>query len=266
MRPNVHLGCGLTGLGTLEPTSVGLVLSDLPSGETRAPFDSKILAPDLPIFWARAWRCLKPRGNVVLIASSLPFAAELIASQGEQYRYDLVWSKTIKTGFLNSKHRPLRSHEFILVFSRGAGTYNVQMQQSSVPVSSNGDKGSLGSENYGSGRFKPINPNSGRGSSGENYDTSGSASGGTKGKSRVGATDRFPSSVLHFGSLGVRHKDRRHPQQKPEALLRYLVRTYSKPGELVVDPLAGSGSTGVAALAEGRSFKGWDSDPRFGNQ
>src|ERR1700677_100368 len=257
----VKLGCGLTGLRDLSPWSVGLVLTDLPSGETRAPFDVKLRDPGYNIFWARAWRSLKPKGNVVLIASSLTFAAELIASQREQYRYDLIWSKSIKTGFLNSKHRPLRSHEFVLVFSRERATYNVQMLGGQIPVSGNGDKGSKGSENYGSGKFKPIHFSSGRGSSSENYDPSGT---GSRGKSRAGATDRFPSSVLHFNSLGVRHKDRRHPQQKPVELLRYLVRTYSNVGDLVVDPFAGSGSTGVAAEAEGRRFTGWDSDPRFG--
>ena len=41
----VQLGDGIEGLGLLAPGSVDLVLSDLPSGETRAPFDKK---PDLP--------------------------------------------------------------------------------------------------------------------------------------------------------------------------------------------------------------------------
>ena len=255
-----HLGDGLRGLASLKAGSVGLVLSDLPSGETNAKFDRKIAGPDLPIFWSRAWRALKRGGNVVLFASSLPFAAEVIASEPESYRYDLVWSKSIKTGFLNAKHRPLRSHEFILVFSQERATYNPEMVGGSVPVSSNGHKGSKGSENYGTGKFKPIHFNQKRGSSGENYGTTNDA----KGRSRVGATDRFPSSVLTYNSLGVRHEDRRHPQQKPVELLRALVRTYSKPGELVVDPFAGSGSTGVAAIAEGRRFVGWDSDPRFG--
>lgn len=255
------LGDGLKGLASLEPGSVGLVLSDLPSGETAAKFDRKIAPPDLPVFWARVWRSLKPSGCVVLFASSLPFAAEVIASQPEVYRYDLVWSKSIKTGFLNARHRPLRSHEFILVFFCNRATYNLQMLGGRAPVSSNGVKGSKGSENYASGRFKPIHVNSGRKGSGENYGASG---GKGVGKSRVGATDRFPSSVLHYGSVGVRHEDRSHPQQKPVDLLRLLVRTYSNGGELVVDPFAGSGSTGVAAVAEGRRFRGWDSDPRFG--
>jgi hypothetical protein len=47
-----------------------------------------------------------------------------------------------------------------------------------------------------------------------------------------------------------------HPTVKPVELLRYLVKLITPPGGLVLDPFAGSGSTGVAALAEGREFLG----------
>ena len=53
-------------------------------------------------------------------------------------------------------------------------------------------------------------------------------------------------------------------QRNGAGCLRWLVRTYSEPGDLVVDPCAGSGSAGEAAHAEGRRFRGWDTDARFG--
>ena len=49
-----------------------------------------------------------------------------------------------------------------------------------------------------------------------------------------------------------------YPTEKPVELLRVLVEQSSQPGELVVDPFAGSGSTGVAALLSGRRFWGCD--------
>lgn len=49
---------------------------------------------------------------------------------------------------------------------------------------------------------------------------------------------------------------RHHPCQKPIPLLRYLIRQLTDPGDVVLDPCMGSGSTGVACLAEGRSFLG----------
>lgn len=81
---------------------------------------------------------------------------------------------------------------------------------------------------------------------------------------RVLKTDRYPTSVLHFASVGTTAKERVHPQQKPVPLCRYLVETYSAPGDLVVDPCAGSGAVGGAAEACGRRFVGWDVSPRFG--
>ena len=51
---------------------------------------------------------------------------------------------------------------------------------------------------------------------------------------------------------GVERDDRVHPAQKPVALMRELVRLFSDPGEVICDPHAGSGTTGVAALLEGR--------------
>ena len=228
------LGDGIDGLLSLAPGSVSLVLSDLPSGDTVAEFDKP---PDLARLWPAVWHALKDTGVVVFFASSIRFAAAVIASQPKRFRYDLVWEKSLAVGFLNARKRPLRSHEFILVFSRGASTFNPQFVETGVPISL-ARRGNAGcSENWGKWT---------------KYTTS-----------RTGATDRYPRSVLRFGSLGTRDKRRVHPQQKPVDLLRNLVRQYSTKGELVVDPYAGSGSTLQAAREEGRDAIGWDSSERF---
>src|SRR5881392_3683474 len=54
-----------------------------------------------------------------------------------------------------------------------------------------------------------------------------------------------------------------HQTQKPLALMERLVRLFSNPGELVLDPFAGSGTTGVAALRLGRRFVGWEMNPEY---
>ncbi len=228
----IKLGDGIDGLLSVGRGSVSLVLSDLPSGETQAEFDRTI---DMNRLWPATWLALKPSGYAIFMASSLRFAASLIASQEHYFRHDLIWSKSLATGYLNAKKAPLRSHEFILVFSRHPGTYNPQM----MPA--------------GSAIHKAR-----RRAGGENYN----AHAGTE--SRAGATDRFPVSVLEFSSVGTSSKDRVHPQQKPIPLLRWLINTYSNPGDLVIDPCAGSGSTGMAAEEVNRQFMGWDSSPRFG--
>jgi site-specific DNA-methyltransferase (adenine-specific) len=54
-----------------------------------------------------------------------------------------------------------------------------------------------------------------------------------------------------------------HQTQKPLALMDVLVRLFSDPGELILDPFAGSGTTGVAALRLGRRFVGWEMNPEY---
>jgi hypothetical protein len=54
-----------------------------------------------------------------------------------------------------------------------------------------------------------------------------------------------------------------HPCPKPEALMEWIVREFTKPGDLILDPFAGSGTTGVAAVRLGRRFIGWERDPKY---
>jgi site-specific DNA-methyltransferase (adenine-specific) len=64
--------------------------------------------------------------------------------------------------------------------------------------------------------------------------------------------------VNDFGRL-----DRPHPTTKPAALMEALVRDFTDPGDLICDPFAGSGTTGVAAIRLGRRFIGWERDPKY---
>ena len=227
----VVLQDGIQALESMHKGSVRLILTDLPSGETRAKFDRKV---DMDRFWPAAWDALHPSGTIVVFASSLRFASEIISHRLSAFKYDLVWSKSLATGFLNAHERPLRAHEFILV-SPGA-TYHPQMMQGASPIHK-----------------------ARRHSHGENYNQITQQT-----DSREGATDRFPTSVLEYSTVGTSSAKRTHPQQKPLPLLRWLIRTYTNEMDTVVDPFAGSGSTGDAAIQEGRRYYCCDRDPRFG--
>jgi site-specific DNA-methyltransferase (adenine-specific) len=230
---SVRLGDGVKALERMRGQDlVHLLLTDLPSGQTQAKFDKAV---DLIPFFAAARHALHPKGVCVVFASHFVFARQVLEDSSLPFLYDLVWHKSVATGFLNAKKRPLRSHEHILVFGRPGSTYNVQMQEGATPIHA-----------------------ARRRAHGENYGAQTQVT-----NSRAGATDRFPTSVLSFASVGTSSKERVHPQQKPVPLLRWLVRAYSNPGDLVVDPFAGSGSTLKAALLEGRRAKGWDISPRF---
>lgn len=70
---------------------------------------------------------------------------------------------------------------------------------------------------------------------------------------------RYPGNVLAFQT--VAHTI--HPTQKPMELCEYLIKTYTRPGEVVVDICAGSGTTAVAALNTGRRFVCFETAPAF---
>lgn len=54
-----------------------------------------------------------------------------------------------------------------------------------------------------------------------------------------------------------------HPTVKPIALMRYLVRLVTPPNGVVLDPFMGSGTTGIAALAEGVNFVGIEKEEEY---
>lgn len=64
---------------------------------------------------------------------------------------------------------------------------------------------------------------------------------------------------------GGQERANHHPTVKPVALMRWLVRMVAPPGGLVLDPFAGSGTTGVAALAEGARFVGIERELEYFN-
>ena len=210
-------------LPTLPDESIDLVLADPPYGVTRNAWDCQI---DLQRLWPELLRVAKPNAAIILCAAP-PFDKKLAVSNITMYRYDWVWHKGNATGHLNAKHQPMRAHEYLLVFYRERPTYNPQKTTG----------------------HKPVNAFYTR-HSGSNY---GSAEAHTAGG---GSTERYPRSVLTFSS--DKQKDNRHPTQKPLALMRYMVRTYTNSGDTVLDFCAGSGTTGRACSAEGRKFIGID--------
>ena len=54
-----------------------------------------------------------------------------------------------------------------------------------------------------------------------------------------------------------------HPTQKPVELCEYFIKTYTRPGEVVADICAGSGTTAVAALNTGRRFISFETVPAY---
>ena len=207
----------------LPAKAVDLVLCDLPYGTTRNKWDSVI---DLPALWRQYRRVLKPRGAVALTGHGL-FTARLILSNAPWFRYKIIWVKSKPTNFLNARVQPLRKHEDICIFYGDHPTYNPQMTPG-LPY----DKGIRKAQLSGSyGDFQPAHIQSNG--------------------------NRFPCDVIYFKTAESEPEQSVwHPTQKPVELGRYLVRTFSNPGDLVLDNAFGSGSFLVAAHLEGRRFCG----------
>lgn len=221
--------CGncLTELPKLADQSVDLVLVDLPYGSTQNAWDAVI--PFEPM-WREVWRIC--RGPAVFTAMQ-PFSSALVMSQRQHYRHEWVWEKNKATGHLNAKKKPMQAHEVALVFSRGPCTYLPQMTTGHAPMNAYVQT-----------------------SNGSNY-------GSTKRPAGGGSTERYPRSVQRFPVVNNDSPDRAHPTQKPVEWMEYLIRTYSRPGDTVLDFAMGAGTSGVAALNAGRQFIGIEVDPDY---
>lgn len=222
----VTLGDGLAEMLRAPAGSAGAVISDLPSGKTKASFDVKA---DLPRLREAVEHVLHDDGNAVFMCSHLDFAFEVVGAFSGWNWHDLIWEKSNATGFMNANRQPLRAHEHIVVLYRGGCKYNREDKPGHAPTQRCRSKAGGHGENYG-----PVKKETTRG----------------------GKTTRAPRSVLHYASVARNTPDRVHPQQKPVPLMRGLVRLYTNPGDLIWDPYAGSGATGEAALKEWRRFRG----------
>jgi DNA modification methylase len=216
----------LVGLPQLATASVDLVFADLPYGRTQNSWDR--LVPVVPL-WAELNRVCKPGAPMVFTAIQ-PFTSLLVTSNLKAFRYELIWRKNKPTGFLNAKRQPLRVHESVLVFYRKPPLYRPHMTTGHAPVNAFYTR-----------------------SSGSNYGAITKRDGG-------GSTTRCPTSVLDIPVVNNDDPLRVHPTQKPEALIDWFIQAYTRPGDLVLDPTAGSGSTLFAAARAGRRFVGFETD------
>ncbi len=200
---------------------IDMVLCDLPYGTTQNKWDCIV---PLDKLWAEYKRVVKDSGAIVLTSQGL-FTAALIMSQPKMFKYKWVWEKSKATNFLNVKKQPLRKHEDICVFYKKQPVYNPQMTDGE-PY----DKGFRKKQLSGSyGDFMSVHVKSNG--------------------------LRYPTDVIYF-KTAESEGEVFHATQKPVDLGRYLVRTYSNPGDVVLDNTSGSGSFLVAALLEGRNFVG----------
>lgn len=201
--------------------SIDMILCDLPYGTTQNHWDSVIPLGQL---WTHYERIIKDNGVIALTGQGL-FTANLMISNPKLFKYKITWVKSKPTNFLNAKKQPLRKHEDICIFYKNQPNYNPQM--------SNGEpynKGFRKDQLTGSyGDFKTVEVKS-------------------NGK-------RYPTDVVYF-KTAESEGEVYHPTQKPVELGRYLIRTFTKESDIILDNTCGSGSFLVSAVLEDRKFIG----------
>lgn len=237
MNIDLRLGDCLEVMKTIPNGSIDMILCDLPYGTTNNKWDSVI---DLNKLWLEYKRVIKTNGPIILFADQ-PFTTNLISSNLKMWRYNFVWDKEVRTGFLNAKKMPLKQTEDICVFYKKLPTYNPIMTDAKKENIRHNFKDCSVSSNYQNKKGMHSN----------DYD-------GTK---------RYPVNIIKYNRKQKECHPRKilHPTQKPVGILEYLIKTYSNEDDLILDNTMGVGSTAIACINTNRNFIGIELNETYFN-
>ena len=280
----------------LEKESVDLLFADLPYGQTSCKWDCLI---DLDLFWKEVNRVCK-KDAPMIFTCSVKFGNLLINSNPKNFRYDLVWVKSAPCGFLNAKKMPMKKHEMIYIFYRKLPkvyTENIALHhkhkflKEENKIVKRTDKGcdamygketnkvfiydEKGKLRNSEPRYEPPLPNS---IIKEDTFIRGKKN-KTTNKDVYNSDERFNNGKLYHHSrklqkgdepiydpplpnslLEMKSEKGKHATQKPVTLMEWILKYYSREGDVVLDATMGSGSMGVACKNMKRSFIGIEKD------
>jgi site-specific DNA-methyltransferase (adenine-specific) len=238
----IHGDC-LEMMKTLLDKSIDLFVCDLPYGcltnkphadgsEGKSKGGLKHTAKtgcawDIPIdlteFWVQVERLMKDDHTPIIHFCNTRFGFELMKSKPDWFRYDLVWNKMHGVSFLQANKMPMRSHENIYVFAKKGATYYRKDIEGDFPAQSSG-RGNVAQE-------RPT---------------------------REGV--RCVKSVINISNKKGKGN---HPTQKPAELYQWLIERYSKEGDTILDPTAGSFTSVFTAHKLNRNGIGIEKDDEF---
>ena len=217
MNPKIIYSDCIEYMKSMEPKSIDFILTDPPYGMIAPDWDQII---DFEQLWHEYNRIIKDQGTIALFASQ-PFTSKLILSNEHNFKYCWYWIKNQGTNFYHAKSMPIRKIEEICIFKNGR--YFPQMSHNHKPTNS-----AIGS--YPGKTYYGLNK--------RNY--------------KGGVTTRYPTNILEFKC--VDNYSRMHPTQKPVELFEYLIKTYTKENDIVLDNCSGSGTTGIACINTNRNY------------
>jgi site-specific DNA-methyltransferase (adenine-specific) len=238
--------------------------------DNRCSWDIKI---DLVKFWEQVKRIRKSDHSPTIHFATTKFGYEVIKSNPDEFRYDLVWDKGRGVSFLSANKMPMRSHEMIYVFSKAGAFYN------RIDISGNfppwvGSHSSSAVYNL----TKPDKEGYKKGmGEGKRCVLSVISQTEPKVHKRSDTSNIYPklkdtawankdtntrcaTSVIKQSSVS---KKGNHPTEKPSDLYKWLIERYCPVGGTVLDPTAGSCNSVFQAFAMGRSGIGIEKDETF---
>jgi site-specific DNA-methyltransferase (adenine-specific) len=196
-------------------------------GQTRCAWDVPI---DLEQFWTQVERLCRDDHTPVLMFCSTKFGFDLYNSKPDWFRYDLVWSKPNAVGFLLANKMPMKSHEMIYVFAKKGARYIRKDVEGDFPAGGGGNRQNA---QFIVAECPPHKTEAGR---------------------------RCVKSVVEVSNKKGKGN---HPTQKPVELYRWLIERYSKEGDTVLDPTAGSFASVFTAVDLNRKGIGIEKDKAF---
>jgi len=254
----------------LDDNSIDLIFCDLPYGQTSCKWDCCI---DLEQFWIQVMR-IKKTNTPIFMTTTTKFGVSLIQSAPKKcpFRYDLVWVKSAPAGFLSAKKMPMRKHEMIYVFYEKLPLYDLSSHKHKfINQETNNNKindkqiynGGKAMKVISDGKGRQYNPPLPVSVVKEEPFKKGTIDGNEvyKGKkvlyrSESGLYDPpLPTTMLEIKSTRGKHST-----EKPVALMSWILKYFSKEGDVVLDPTMGSGSTGVSCKEMNRNFIGIEMD------
>tara|TARA_R110000824_G_scaffold334574_1_gene521165 strand:+ start:556 stop:1341 length:786 start_codon:yes stop_codon:yes gene_type:complete len=244
----LHGDC-LELMKTLDDDSVDLIFCDLPYSCTNCSWD---VAIDLDKFWIEVMR-IKKLHTPIFMTTTTKFGVSLINSCPKKcpFRYDIVWLKSSPAGFLSAKTMPMRKHEMIYVFYEKLPFYDLSSHKHKFlkegKIEPNKEKTQISQAQKGGCDEK------------NKKNMYGASKGGTIGN--VHGTNYDPP--LPVSILEIKSTRGKHSTEKPVALMSWILKYYSKEGDVVLDPTMGSGSTGVSCKEMNRNFIGIEKDPEI---
>lgn len=232
----LHKGDCVQVMPTIPSGSVDMILADLPYGQTNSYWDKALPIVEL---WKEYQRVVKKNGAILLFGIE-PFSSLLRVSNLKNYKHEWYWNKEVSGNFIQAKNHPMKVIENVLCFSFGKVNY-YPIIENAKPENIRPQKESKQKSDFlgtvSNGVFIPKSDNE----------------------------KRYPKNLITYNARkgACNNFNRIHPTQKPVELLKYLILTYTKEGETVLDNTMGSGSTGIACINTKRKFIGIEKDENY---